>query len=163
MPRTILILIMATACLHASAQFGPRNIRFAFGAGYNCALRTAGESTRSEANFFIMGYNVYADFSTNFAAPSNRPYQGTLGLTDSYRFYHFDVGYAFPVRQIHLIPMLGLTQRERLYYSQRPSGAKRVLTYYGAAGVGIAYTKGITLFMFKLTNQQVGVSVGLKI
>lgn len=163
MSKILALVILMTVSLTAHAQFGQRDIRFAFGTGYDCILRTASESTRHEANFFLMGFNVYADYATNFAAPSDRPYQGTLGLTDGYRYHHFNIGYAIPVRQVYLIPMLGFAQRERLYYNQRPQGAPRVRTYYGSAGVGIAYVKGITMFMFKLTSQQVGFSVGLKI
>ena len=147
MSKILALVILMTVSLTAHAQFGQRDIRFAFGAGYDCILRTAGESTRP----------------TNFAAPSDRPYQGTLGLTDGYRYHHFNIGYAIPVRQVYLIPMLGFAQRERIYYNQRPQGAPRVRTYYGAGGVGITYVKGITMFMFKLTSQQVGFSVGLKI
>lgn len=162
--RTFLILLLFITPIHAIAQFNDRDILVSCGVGYNKSSSYKGVSSDNQLNIYFIIKNIYFDGALNFESSEEREY-GSGGISDKHRLMNFNLGYSIPLFKsyIYIIPLLGWGINQTLYndryYDSDIAEQKSSFCYGG----NLAFSYKHAIILFKLTNEQKGISLGFKL
>lgn len=157
----LLFLIMPTLLM---AQFKEKDILISCGVGFNKSSSYRGVSSNNQLNLYFIIKNIYFDGALNFESSEENQY-GSGGISDKHRLTNFNIGYSLPVfrKYIYVIPLIGWGLNETLYNDRyyESDVASRKSSFCIGGNLALKYKHVIAIF--KLTNEQKGISIGFNL